>query len=340
MRALLPLVDRFVAPSESLRRRFIAFGIPEARIVFSKWAWMCGHSWTCVASRGPVHCDGFLGSAMISKAPHVLLEAFGRLPAGAATVDLFGEITAYHGDDSYRPRLTPLIAQAGVTMHGAIPHERVPEALARLDVLVVPSIWPENSPLVIREAFLAGVPVVASRIGGIPEAVTDGVNGLLFEPGGSGRPAPCAAAPPHRGARARSRTSPAAPPHRPCARSKTMPRRSVELYMQEPPAFRPAVAAPARLAAIVLHYRHPDETRLSVKALLASHRPIDDVIVVDNDPERRCADALADVRDRIVCLANDRNLGFSGGMNVGIREALRPRRHARHAGQQRRHRAA
>jgi GT2 family glycosyltransferase len=85
----------------------------------------------------------------------------------------------------------------------------------------------------------------------------------------------------------------------------------------------PATAAPARLAAIVLHYRHPDETRLSVKALLASHRPIDDVIVVDNDPATRCADALADVRDRVVYLVNERNLGFSGGMNVGIREALR-----------------
>ena len=51
-----------------------------------------------------------------------------------------------------------------------------------MDVLVVPSIWPENSPFVIQEALLSGVPVVASRIGGIPELVDDGRNGLLFEP--------------------------------------------------------------------------------------------------------------------------------------------------------------
>jgi glycosyltransferase involved in cell wall biosynthesis len=48
-------------------------------------------------------------------------------------------------------------------------------------VLVVPSIWLENSPLVIHEAFMAGVPVVGARMGGIPELVADGVNGLLYQ---------------------------------------------------------------------------------------------------------------------------------------------------------------
>ena len=56
-----------------------------------------------------------------------------------------------------------------------------------MDVVVVPSIWPENSPFVIHEAFLAGVPVVASRIGGIPELVEDGRNGLLFPVGDADR---------------------------------------------------------------------------------------------------------------------------------------------------------
>jgi len=46
----------------------------------------------------------------------------------------------------------------------------------------VPSLWPENSPLVIHEAFMHGAAVVASRMGGIPELVTHGVNGFLFDP--------------------------------------------------------------------------------------------------------------------------------------------------------------
>jgi glycosyltransferase involved in cell wall biosynthesis len=55
--------------------------------------------------------------------------------------------------------------------------------MAGIDVLIVPSLWLENSPLVIHEAFMAGVPVIASRIGGIGELIEDGVNGLLVAPG-------------------------------------------------------------------------------------------------------------------------------------------------------------
>src|SRR4030095_13264616 len=104
---------------------------------------------------------------MVSKAPHLLIEAYRRLPAGSATVTLVGGHSAYHGDDSYRAHLEALFQTPGVMATGARPQDAIPETLVSFDLLVVPSIWEENSPLVIREAFAAGVPVVASRIGGI-----------------------------------------------------------------------------------------------------------------------------------------------------------------------------
>ena len=55
--------------------------------------------------------------------------------------------------------------------------------LSDIDILVVPSIWYENSPLVIQEAFAAGIPVMASNLGGMAEAIRDEVDGLLFERG-------------------------------------------------------------------------------------------------------------------------------------------------------------
>jgi glycosyltransferase involved in cell wall biosynthesis len=120
---------------------------------------------------------------MISKAPHILLEAVARLPRGSVSVDLFGAYSPYHGDDRYRAQLEPLLQGEGIRAHGAIAHEQVADGLASIDVLVVPSIWPENAPLVIQEAFLAGIPVVASRIGGIPDMVAEGQSGLLFRAG-------------------------------------------------------------------------------------------------------------------------------------------------------------
>ena len=77
----------------------------------------------------------------------------------------------------------------------------------------------------------------------------------------------------------------------------------------------------ARLAAIVLNYRTPADTLAAVASLRTSQRPIDDLIVVDNDPDDECQRALA-VDPVVTYLSTAQNLGFSGGMNVGIRTAL------------------
>lgn len=54
---------------------------------------------------------------------------------------------------------------------------------SNVDFTVVPSVWYENLPGVVYESLSYGIPVIASNIGGIPEMVEDGKNGLLFEPG-------------------------------------------------------------------------------------------------------------------------------------------------------------
>src|SRR5262249_12500970 len=84
-------------------------------------------------------------------------------------------------------------------------------------------------------------------------------------------------------------------------------------------------SAPARgrMAAVVLNYRAAGDTFLAVASLRASRRAIDEIIVVDNDAGNAAREALAGVAPHIVYLRSPRNLGYPGGMNLGIREALR-----------------
>jgi glycosyltransferase involved in cell wall biosynthesis len=74
-------------------------------------------------------------------------------------------------------------ASPNVRFLGQLDQQRVQEELRGARFLVFPSIWFEGCPLAVLEAMAIGLPIIASRIGGIPELVEDGETGLLFEPG-------------------------------------------------------------------------------------------------------------------------------------------------------------
>ena len=70
-----------------------------------------------------------------------------------------------------------------IVWHGWLPHEKLATILQQMDVLVVPSLCYENSPTVIYEALSLGLPVLASKIGGVSELIKEGVNGWVFPAG-------------------------------------------------------------------------------------------------------------------------------------------------------------
>ena len=73
--------------------------------------------------------------------------------------------------------------EGSVIFHGGYRSDReLKEILSKVHLVVFPSIWEENYPLVVREALLHGLPVLGSSLGGVPEAIKDGVNGFLFDP--------------------------------------------------------------------------------------------------------------------------------------------------------------
>ena len=108
---------------------------------------------------------GFLGGLAKHKGAHVLLEAFRDVRG--AELDVFGDST----DRPYVERVRALCAEVGARWHGSFDKRELRTILARLDVVCVPSLWDENAPFVIREAFAAGRPVIASRTEALVESV-------------------------------------------------------------------------------------------------------------------------------------------------------------------------
>jgi len=90
------------------------------------------------------------------------------------------------GDGPERPALEREAERIGVgdrlRFEGFVAHDRLPAVLAYADLLVLPSIYEELG-TVLLEAMQAALPIVASRTGGIPDVIEDGVNGLLVSPG-------------------------------------------------------------------------------------------------------------------------------------------------------------
>ncbi len=123
---------------------------------------------------------GYIGGLSAHKGVDVLVRAFRQIADADVELHLFGFFVP---DDAFVARLKGAAAgDARIRFRGRYENRRLPELLADVDVIVIPSRWHETFSLVTREALLAGRAVVASRVGAIPEAISNGVNGLLVPP--------------------------------------------------------------------------------------------------------------------------------------------------------------
>ena len=184
VRATLCSADRLIVPSRFAARLYQEYGLPVERLEVIPYGLATDHLTGLAREPEQRLRIGYIGTVIPSKGVHVLLDAFLCFPEGAARLSIHGEVFPFHHDTTYGERLEA--ARAGredVRFHGRYAPEQLPEILAQLDVLVVPSIWYETYCMALREGFLAGLPVVASNHGALAEAIEPGVTGLLFEPG-------------------------------------------------------------------------------------------------------------------------------------------------------------
>ncbi len=171
-------VDRFLCPSRFLADTLVRFGVPADRVVHRPN--FLDPDGLPVAPRPPLPARSWLYAGRLTeeKGVDIAIEAARQLPDATLLVCGTGPDEA-----TLRRRAAAL---GNVRFLGHLPQRALAAHIQAAGAVVVPSRWYENFPYAVLEAQAWGRPVVASRIGGIPEQIDDGVDGLLVPPGDAG----------------------------------------------------------------------------------------------------------------------------------------------------------
>jgi glycosyltransferase involved in cell wall biosynthesis len=176
-------LNKIVAPNNFMREKLVQHGVLPPLIVQCSFGIDVDEN---IANEKPRSFRlpfriGYIGTLAPHKGCHILIDAFKYLPNGRAILKIYGKVEEF---PSYSDGLKQLAANHNfIEFCGVFHNSKISEILADIDVLIVPSLWYENTPLVVYSAQASHCPVIASNFPGIAEVVLDEVNGLLFTPG-------------------------------------------------------------------------------------------------------------------------------------------------------------
>ncbi len=182
VREVCDAVDVFIAPARYLLRRFRnEFGLPEEKLVYLDYGFHLDRMADRERAPGDPFTFGYIGTHIPAKGVDHLIQAFGRL-SGESRLRIWGRDRGVETQGlKALARSLPGTAGDRVEWMGEYRNQNiVPDVFNLCDAIVVPSIWAENSPLVIHEAQQARVPVITADYGGMAEYVHHEENGLLF----------------------------------------------------------------------------------------------------------------------------------------------------------------
>ena len=179
-------VTGVLAVSEAVKRTLLGAGYPAELVdVVRQGMPHDTHLWERLGrDRKPGRAAGpdgpltvaFLGSAYPHKGPQLLIEAAQRVQAPIRVL-IHGEVP-----DVFAPTLRALDARGICELRGTFSTDQLESVLAGVDIAVLPSMWWDCAPLAAAECLAARVPLVVPRLGGLAEAVRDGVDGLVVDP--------------------------------------------------------------------------------------------------------------------------------------------------------------
>lgn len=175
-------VDLFIAPARYLLERYAQdFELPAQKLVYLDYGFDLKRLQGRNRNENEPFTFGYIGTHIPAKGIHHLIQAFGQLD-GNVRLKIWGRP---RGQDSaaLQAMASRLPGNAGARiewLHEYRNQDLVRDVFNHVDAIVVPSVWVENSPLVIHEALQARVPVITADVGGMAEYVHHDVNGLLF----------------------------------------------------------------------------------------------------------------------------------------------------------------
>ncbi len=183
IREMTEKVDMFHAPANYLRNRYVAeFGLPEQKIRYLDYGFVRERSEGRNRIKNEIFTFGYIGTHIPAKGIQHLLQAFGELSENCQ-LRIWGRPRPQN-TSSLMSIVSTLAESVQKRIHW-LPEYRnehlVNDVFNHVDCIVVPSIWVENSPLVIHEAQQARVPVITANVGGMAEYVHHEINGLLFK---------------------------------------------------------------------------------------------------------------------------------------------------------------
>jgi len=176
--------SHLITVSESLCCEAIAKGIDEKKVtVVHNGVPMIRPERTGTPKPGGRWVLGMVALMRPRKGLEIVLEALARLTREG--LDVMLRVVGPFETAAYQSEIEELIYRLGIEdrMERVGFTNDVPAELVKMDAMVLPSLYGEGLPMVVLEAMAAAVPVIATRVEGTPEAVSDGVEGLLAEPG-------------------------------------------------------------------------------------------------------------------------------------------------------------
>jgi glycosyltransferase involved in cell wall biosynthesis len=187
-------VDVILAVSDRVKQILIGYGVKEQKIIVQHIGSIAAeknwHSLGTTKTLENVNHDiikfAAIGILVVRKGFHVIVEAVKNLEhkRGRFLIEVYGGGM----NEAYIQRLKKMFygnnfLNESFVFKGPYNQPDLPKILQGVDIAIIAPIWEDNAPQTVMESLGGGVPVIGSRIGGIPDFVIDGKNGLLFQPG-------------------------------------------------------------------------------------------------------------------------------------------------------------